>query len=531
MSLRNHLVLPIILSTIAALAGCGSSSHHVVPPPTGSFSDSDLNGSYVFSTVGTDVNQAPISIVGSFTADGKGGISAGTVDFNDPSVSPPFLSFSAVTSGNYNVTADGRGQATISVTTLGPVKLDFVLISSSHGLITEFDGNGTGSGTLDVQTTITQSQLQDYAYSFSGYDVNSFNPMSAAGAFSLGGSTTITSGVQDINDFGLHYFTNPLSGSVTLGSGGTTGTAVLSGPFGSLSFDFYVIDANHLKFIEVDTAEILSGDAFSQTTASIPAGTYAFTLSGLAPPNTTTLQPVAAGGLLVSDGNGTITDASSEDVNDGGTSSSAPLAVSGQYVFSGPRAVVTLSGMFPGSTFAAYPSSGGLLLLELDNGGVTSGAAFPQTSTTLADTQGYGLNLTGVNLFDGVEVDDIAEFTAAAVSSNPNMTGLIDENFAPGGSPTFDTTLSGTYAPNTTGRYTANVNAGDTLNGGFGLNVYPVDGSNFIFMEGDNSGQVAVGSFAVQTPTSVTGDVLRHPMMIMPKPSIHGAWKKRMKTK
>lgn len=528
MSLRNHLVLPIILSTIAALAGCGSSSHHSVPPPTGSFSDSDLNGNYVFSTVGTDVNQAPISIVGAFTADGKGGISGGTVDFNDPAVSNP-LSFAAVTGGNYNVTSDGRGQATISVTTLGSVKLDFVLISGTHGLITEFDGNGTGSGTLDAQTAITQSQLEDYAYSFSGYDVGTGNPMAAAGAFSLGGSTTISSGVQDLNDFGFHYFTNPLAGSVTLGSGGTAGTAVMSGPFGSINFDFYVIDANHLKFIEVDTAAILTGDAFSQTTASIPAGTYAFTLSGLAPPNITNLVPVAAGGLLVSDGAGNITSASTEDVNDGGTTTTAPLNVSGTYVFSGPRAVLTLTAMFPGSTFAAYPSSGGLLLLELDNGGVTSGAAFAQTSTTLADTQGYGLNLTGVNLADGVEIDDIAEFTAATVSSNPNMTGLIDENFAPSGSPTFDKTLSGTYAPGTAGRYTANVNAPDTLNGGFGLNVYPVDGSNFIFMEGDTSGQVAVGSFAVQTPTSVTGDVLRHPMMIMPKPSIHAAWKKRLK--
>ncbi len=59
-------------------------------------------------------------------------------------------------------------------------------------------------------------------------------------------------------------------------------------------------------------------------------------------------------------------------------------------------------------TFAAYPSSGGTQLLEIDGLGITGGVAYPQSNTSFASGQGYGLNLTGSN---GSEVDDIAEFT------------------------------------------------------------------------------------------------------------------------
>ena len=73
----------------------------------------------------------------------------------------------------------------------------------------------------------------------------------------------------------------------------------------------FPIDATHLKFIEMDTTATLSGDAFSQTSTAIPTGTLAFTLQGL----NLRKAPVAAGGFMVTDGTGDITNASTEDFN------------------------------------------------------------------------------------------------------------------------------------------------------------------------------------------------------------------------
>ena len=111
----------------------------------------------MFSVAGTDVQGAPYAIVGSFTANGsggngQGGITGGTIDLNDPALSAPVAN-AAISSSSYSVGVDGRGKATLNTSSpFGTIVLDFVLQDSAHGLVTEFDGNASGSGTLDVQT-------------------------------------------------------------------------------------------------------------------------------------------------------------------------------------------------------------------------------------------------------------------------------------------------------------------------------------------------------------------------------------------
>ncbi len=120
MSLRNRLVLPVILSAIAVLVGCGSGSSFTtpVPPPGGSFSNSNLNGTYVFSVSGTDTTGAPYAMVGTFTANGsggngEGGITGGTLDLNDaafPHSCPMPRSATAATRSTW--TGEGRRLST-----------------------------------------------------------------------------------------------------------------------------------------------------------------------------------------------------------------------------------------------------------------------------------------------------------------------------------------------------------------------------------------------------------------------------------
>jgi hypothetical protein len=65
--------------------------------------------------------------------------------------------------------------------------------------------------------------------------------------------------------------------STTFPGTATLTTAASATPF---KFDVYPIDATHLKFIEIDSAPSLVGDAFTQT-SSIPAGNNVFTIAGL----------------------------------------------------------------------------------------------------------------------------------------------------------------------------------------------------------------------------------------------------------
>jgi hypothetical protein len=518
MSVRNALALLVATSGLVFLSACGGSSGsrvNPIAPPSGGFSASNLNGTYVFSVIGTDFNNGSfLQMVGTFNANGGGSISGGTVDFNDSAFTEAAVNL-PVSGGSYSVTVDGRGLVNLNVSTplASKVTLDFVLQNSAHGVVTEFDGNGTGSGTLDVQTAgVTPAGT--YVFSFSGIDAAG-SPMVNTGAFTLGSGGTISAGVVDFNDNNLVFLNEALSGTVTLGPSSTPSTQLVSSSFATQTFDVFPIDANHLKFIETDpvtAAPMVSGDAFSETSTTFPTGTLAFTNLGFFAG-----VPTGIGGFMVTDGAGNITSASSEDVNNDGAPSTAVINFSGTYSASGSlvpeRYVLTLPGPFyGGSQYVAYPFTGGLLLMETDQVGTMSGAAFgPQTSTTFSASQGYGLNFTGVNLSAGAEIDDIAEFTAN--SSGATVSGVVDENSSTSG-PNFDLALSGSYAlPDATGRGSIAANAGNnntsTLNGGFGLTFYTVDGTTFPFIETDSNGQVASGVFFVQSATGTSPGLAR----------------------
>lgn len=525
---------------LAALAGCGNGSGitHGVAPPSGGFTNSNLNGTYVFSVSGTDqVGSSPYAIVGAFTANGSGGITGGTLDINDADTavftSGP-VADSAIGSGSgYSVGVDGRGTATLNTSTpFGKIVLDFALQDSSHGLVTEFDANGSGSGTLDLQASGTTPK-GTYAFSFSG-GYNS-TIVGTVGNFTLGSGGSVT-GLEDFNSEGIPYADETLSGTVVLGPSSTPATHLVAAPSAgsanfAIAYDVYAIDASHLKFIEMDTTGTLSGDAFSQTSTAMPTNsTLAFTLFG-----GTTSTVVAAGGFLVTDASGNITNASTEDVNNTGSVSatfvnfSAPTTAggTGRYVL-GP-----FSGFVGGTDYVAYPSSGGLFLLEIDTAGLMSGAAYPQTSgATFAASQGYALNLSGTNLGattgTAEEVDDIAEFTAN--SSGATVTGVLDENYAPGGGPNYGIQLSGNYTAPSGGRGGIGANVGNatngSLNGGFTLTFYTVDGTNFPFIETDQ-GQVSAGVFVLQNASATSSAAKAHTFFVPPIIRPHGALRKQ----
>jgi len=509
MSLRSSIILLASLSVLAAFAGCGGSGNSTGNGTiTGTTStNSELNGSYTFSTTGTDSGGNFFAIAGTFAANGSGGVTSGSLDYSDPGAQ--ILGNFAINGGSYAVGSDGRGTATLTAGSLGKIGFDFVLSSTSHGLITRFDSGGSGSGTIDLQSSSASLDSNSYAFLFSGIDGNG-SPAAQAGAFTVDGSGNAT-GIQDVNDALSLAGGQSLTGTITAGSGSTPATATLNGPFGAQTFDVFTVDQTHAKFIETDGVAFLTGDIFTQQNAAIPSGAAVFTIGGL----DINENPLAAGGLLTFNSDG-ITITGGEDSNDAGTLLSQ-IGFSGTYsALSGGRSVLAVSGFNPASQFVIYPSSGGLLMLEMDATGITSGTALAQSSTTFSTSGGYGFNLSASNSSVG-EVDDIAAFTASS-----SITGTIDEN--DGGSTHAGEALTGTVAAPSSGRGTMTLQ--DSNSGTTNYDYYVASASSVLLIETDAT-QIGVGSFLGQSGVGSSASLV-HAAMARPKAGFHPALKKKL---
>jgi hypothetical protein len=508
MSLSHRIILPLAIVSLALLVACGNNG--APNPNKNGYTNSDLSGTYVISFSGSDVNtqtESFFAIAGTITADGNGNITGGTVDLNDANLGGvgvfPGLALSAST---YSLNSDGRGTGSL-VTAEGTFGIDFVLTSDSHGLIMRFDNGGSGSGTLDLQGSATQGSLTSLAFTMLGTEFNSdlvFNPVGTVGAVTLNGSGTITTGLEDFNDTGSSAGISDLTltGNVVLTSS-TAGTATFNTSFAAMTFDVWVIDSTHLKLIETDTASglALAGDAFPQQ-STFTAGQLVFTVAGA---DTDIQFPFAAGGYVTTDANGTLS-SGLEDYNDGGvpnTVSPFTGTCNATAPFVGDRCQLTLTaftnGLSTSLTFAAYPSTAGILLLEDDStGSILQGAAYTQLATAFGAPEAYGFNLTGFNddqqvLADG-KVDQIGEFNA---NSN-NLTGAVDENDV--AAVQVSSSLSGTFAPDSpaTGRGSITLTTPRTFLGGLGLEYYVINSSSTLLIESDLD-QVTTGVFELQS--------------------------------
>ena len=542
-SIKFAARLLMALAAVSGLfltAGCGSSSK--ISTNKEGFSNASLTGTYVFSSTGVDsTNGEFLAVTGSFPADGNGNVTAGgNIDINSLSFGQSSTAISPATAA-YSVGSDGRGQVTLTTSggVLPGIVLDFVLTSSSHGLVTEFDTDGSGSGTLDLQTT--GALTGSYSFGLSG-STSGGTPLAMVGTFSTSVSRAqgiSFNGLADINSNG----TAPgglsglnLAATVTAGPPGTATLSAYNSSndlVATYNFDVYMVDVTHLKFIETDTAQILAGDAFTQQT-SIPDGVYAFSMEGL--DSTTAVEPLAMAGFFTST-SGTLS-AVLQDYNDAGTANEVAGTGGSFTTITGGRTELTLSSIYNGAsgllsspTFAAYPSSGGIEMLEIDNPidgefGITGGIALPQGSTTsISTTPGYGLNLSAINgggssLF---EEDDIAEFT---VDSSGNYTGAEDINDE--GSTTPLVSFTGTLTPDTAVAGHGIVTNSSTFNFAY---YVANNGATILILETDPT-QLGLGSFEAQSSSgSGVRAAVAHtqfsPVVVRPKGK--AAWKKHSK--
>jgi hypothetical protein len=487
----------VVTVTATSAAGSGNASVTIL------FSAATLNGQYAFNYSGEDAGGF-LAVAGTFTTNGSGTITSGFEDVNSGASG---IVGAEITGGSFQVGPDGRTIATV-ITAQGTVTWQVTLVSNTHGLLVRFDSAATGSGTIDLANPALFSATSvqgNYSFGISGIDGGG-NPMAIAGNFFSDGAGTfpINSAIQDVNDAGtvtqadvslhggiINAVVDPVTGRGTLEFISTVPNT------GTLTFAFYIVDATHLKLVEIDAAPVLAGDAFSAPstiTLNTLNGSYAFTVGGAE-----TAGPYAAGGVFTASGTGTIK-GGVQDLNEqanvlhlmqtiSATSSTYQLSPT----TTSNRILLTLNNGSTSFIYGAYPTSNGLVeLVEVDNAIlISSGTAFLQSSTSaLAGT--FGFNTTGQT--SSGEQDINGSLNAAGTTG---LTGYLDINET--GNIFLNTPLSGSTvaAPGNFGRGTLTLATAPPTSASFTIAYYVVDNSNALVLEIDHAG-VTLGTMAKQ---------------------------------
>ena len=133
-----------------------------------------LNGQYAFTFSGENA-AGPLSIAGSFAADGKGSITGGVEDVTLVKKSNNTIGAQAglTLTGSYTVGSDGRGTLTLNTSSDGTQNFAIVVESNNQGQLIWFDNSATGSGTFNLQdtTAFTAATVNNsFAFGINGVD-------------------------------------------------------------------------------------------------------------------------------------------------------------------------------------------------------------------------------------------------------------------------------------------------------------------------------------------------------------------------
>ncbi len=461
----NKLALIPALSLIVLLAACGGGGP--APQPTGNFSNASLNGQYNYRLIGLYYSSTgsivPYTEAGVFAANGSGGISSGTDDFEQ---SGSALSTTSTT-GTYSINNDGTGTVVLNNTTLGTVTLDVTLVSSSKLYIIENDpANTYGEAELQSSSTLATTPSGTFTFRFHDQGVSV-----RAGAMTI--SSGSVTGSEDLLSGGV--LDNNTGSALTISSGtfatptSGRGTGTFSDGLTTVSFVYYVVDANNIRFLRTDSgltslgrAELQSG---SFTNGSLKGG-FAF---GSVGDDTYAVGGVNIVGALTADGNGNVTGGEFDGVRDG-ISIGAAVAINngGTYsVSSNGRAVVNYTTNLGTSVQEIYwlVSSSRAFFLTNDSTKIEDGIADLQQTTTFSNatlTGQYAFVMGSLNANNTSSIGVPYLDRVGWINTNGSGTVSLYEIVNAGGTAQPSGTLTGTYGfasgnDTTLGRATATI--------------------------------------------------------------------------
>jgi hypothetical protein len=509
--------------TLAALwaGACNSGSGTTVtpPPPNNGFSNNSLVGQYAFSmsgTVTTTNGVVPFARVGSFTANGEGGIATGVEDVN-LNLGQQGSNELGFTGGSYSINTDGRGTLSL-IDSTGTLTFSVTMTSTSSGYLVNMptDGQSAGSGSFVKQNPasfLLTAFSGSYAFDFSGADAQS-NPESAVGQLvSIGNQ--VLSGFADDNDAGT------TNGVINSGTPGTAAT--ISGNYGlptiasdltnfgrgqftigTLSGVFYIVGPNQIKFMETTSGGTLAGDALLQssipTTAAGISGGFVYVMGGAGSGG-----PLTRGGKF-SASNGALSSIIVDNNNSGESISLSPT--SGTYTVDpsgNGRGTVTFSasGFKDPFTYVFYLISPTQAVIQDQSTGIVEdGSMLAQGSGTISNTSlagNYAINWSGfTGTGNGTGEEDLVGETSL---TSGMFSGHIDVNEFATPAQATDVALSGTLqlAADPTSHNAVTLNLATNPAGQVTAFAY-IANNNTILLMGTQKNRVVAGILTPQAP-------------------------------
>jgi hypothetical protein len=451
----NPLVIVSATSVAAPEGGAGAvvvSSQITIVPACGTGSEALLNGQYAFLLRGSEDGWPvpPIAIAGSFTADGKGNITAGQEDVNRNDAGGATNLTITPAGSSYSVGADHRGCLTlVTPTTTSSYRFSLGAFAGTpsvagHGHIISFDltGGTKVAGFFEKQDPPAFSPATfsgDFAFGALG----PFFPETVSGRFAIAGRLTadgvgaITAAEADLNNNGtpMHIasFAGPNTFAVAANGRGTL-TLNPGAGLASVHASFYIVSANEAVLLSTDpgppyslfSGSVLrqSGGPFAGGSLSAPAilAVEAQQDCG-ASPHVPEPCPLDQVGILTPDGANAFT--FTYDENNGGLiTTPATNTLSGTYSVAPDGRVTITAGPNSPVIYLVSPNKG--FLVGTDPG-VSAGSFEPQLGTNFDNASFAGPYAFGgaSPMWSGVLSTGV--FTADGAMPTGHITGTSDD--------------------------------------------------------------------------------------------------------
>jgi len=303
-------------STGALTTGSGE----IDQQPNTTFGTDNLSGTYTFDFSGVSSAGNPESAVGEFVAGGNNTITSGELDINNNGT---LSQLQILNTSTYSISANGRGSATLVLSSGSPLNFSVYIVSASRAKFIETD---SAPASMLAGDAVEQQTIAPWAANaLTGSIVFATRGSGPSGGIadlvsftSDGKGNVVAGGMLDQNSGGTVTSVSSLgAGSYTFDLPGTTGRGTLSIP--GHSYVFYMV-APGTAVIQETTSGVVAHGSLVQpqggpfTLASLRVS-YALSLTGTN----------AAGkeedfvGQLTSNGAGTVT-SGSLDTNSFGTS-------------------------------------------------------------------------------------------------------------------------------------------------------------------------------------------------------------------
>jgi hypothetical protein len=416
-----------------------------------------LSGVYSFQFTGINPSNGQANLnAGTFTADGKGGITAGLSDTNGPYFTseeqPAFT-------GTYSVGSDDRGLLTLNYTGGSTAYLCFALNSFSNGvagggsLVSDLTNKQSDAGAFYAQgsTSLTLSSVKgSWALGIQGAKAESSSGPAlrgaSAGYVTLDGQGGVSAGELDTSQDALvsstltNTYKSQLSvtgGSYTLDpSGRGTLTLNYSGG-GTGNFIFYVAGTNQIYLLSSDAGNnganaVLAGRALLRTATSFSSaslsGNSVFVEHQASETNSETNSydhRLVQAGILAWQSGGKYTE--TYDQNDAGNVTLEKTSSSTYSVDSNGR--VTINGTSPAVfAYLVGPNEG---FAVSGNPGVSFEYFLNQTATNFGDS-GFNGDFSEGSLWYGYE-EQRANSGEVASNGEGSLSGNLDVSALVGG--------------------------------------------------------------------------------------------------